>query len=387
VVSVTVMSANKESTNVLDEAFRKTTDEPVNAQLTQQQLQQHLTILHDKQQRFEAMMSGRQQHLETLTVAIQQRQLGFDTMLAGFGQTLSILQSSCDSLVKLMTGPEQRSANKAADNPVPALSISKETPKSHRQETMNPDKEPANETAAKSHVKNTKTKRKTCDATGNHYAVTMSHETKAKKAKPLQKGLYGGGKLEMLSMHQGHPRQAIQESITARILPQSQGLFSFNCFLFSSCCDPRKCTFLQYKKQLHSVDLSNASAVIISYDVAQNFIVNGVPTAAELNRIIELSAPKIFFVRDQLRQKEYCANIDLGELFTCLSSLRDEQPKLFRERFPQHDAEPGAFFTVFHGSIVYENDLEKFQGRIEDRCKTHNRYALSFWFKGQAASK
>ncbi len=115
--------------------------------------------------------------------------------------------------------------------------------------------------------------------------------------------------------------------------------------------------------------------------MAQNFIADGVPTAAELNRIIELSASKISFVRDLLKPKDDYANVDLGEQLTCLSSLRDEQPKLFCSRFPLHDS---ASFTTFHGSIVCEKDLETFKARVVDRCKTHKRCALSFRFKGQA---
>ena len=138
--------------------------------------------------------------------------------------------------------------------------------------------------------------------------------------------------------------------------------------------------FSQFKQLLKNKDLTHASAVI-SYEVAQNFIANGAPTDAVLNRIIELSAPTIVFVRDRLNPMEDCANVDLGELFTCLLNLHEELPKDFKKRFPLHDR---ADFTIFHGSIESDEDLKIFQTRIEDRCKTHERCALSFWFNGQA---
>ena len=115
--------------------------------------------------------------------------------------------------------------------------------------------------------------------------------------------------------------------------------------------------------------------------MAQNFIANGVPTGDELNQIIKLSAPTIFFVRDRLNSMEDCANVDLGELFTCLSNLHEELPREFKKRFPLHD---NVDFTVFHGSIVSEEDMIIFQARVVDRCRTHYRCALSFWFNGQA---
>ncbi len=138
--------------------------------------------------------------------------------------------------------------------------------------------------------------------------------------------------------------------------------------------------FLQLQQLLKDVDLTHASAVI-SYEVAQNFIANGVPTGDKLNQIIQLSAPTIFFVRDRLKSMEDCANVDLGELFTCLSNLHEELPREFKKRFPLHD---NVDFTIFHGSIVCEEDLIIFQARVVDTCRTHNRCALSFWFNGQA---
>ncbi len=355
----------------------KTTDQPVNVQQMQQQIQILHQTFHDKQQRFEEMMTGRQQQLETLIAGIQQRQLLYETSIAGMTKTLSILKSSCDSLVNVMTGSEQRFASNAADKPVSALSISKKTSRTPTLTSMNFDKVPAKEKAAKSPTGNTIRKRPTIEA-------VTSHETKAKKAKSLHTGLYGGGGLEMLYMHQGQPRQKILDSIIARITLQSQVLYSILIIFCSRLVVILvSCTFLQFKKQLKFVDLTNGSAVI-SYDVAQHFIANGVPTTSELDRIIELSASKIFFIRELLKPKEECANVDLGELLTCLSSLRDEQPKTFKARFPLHDAGLFANFTTIHGSIVVENDFENFQARIEDRCKTNKRCALSFWFKGQA---
>jgi hypothetical protein len=71
---------------------RKTSNESVNVQPTQQQIQQcHYETLYARLQRFEETIVGEQQHLKTLIEGIQQRQRSFFETILGEQQQLKTL--------------------------------------------------------------------------------------------------------------------------------------------------------------------------------------------------------------------------------------------------------------------------------------------------------
>jgi hypothetical protein len=137
-------------------------------------------------------------------------------------------------------------------------------------------------------------------------------------------------------------------------------------------------------KNQANVDLTNASAVI-SYDVAQHYLSQGIPTISQLNSIIEKAAPKMRFIRELLTMNpDKYENVDMDELLCLLVSLFEEKPVTFRKWFPIRDAQHLGLNSTFHGDITEELDFKNLQDFIEGRTKSHTRTGLSFWFKGQA---
>ena len=99
--------------------------------------------------------------------------------------------------------------------------MSRDATKPLSSQTNNMDKKAANDITAKS------SKRKITKPTGDK-------TQQIKRPKFLHDGFYGNGELEKLEMHQGYPKEQIVLSIMAKFNKQSQVLFYFNCFLFSS---------------------------------------------------------------------------------------------------------------------------------------------------------
>ena len=128
---------------------------------------------------------------------------------------------------------------------------------------------------------------------------------------------------------------------------------------------------------------------MISYEVAQNFIVKGVPSVKDLNSIIEKSAPKMHFIRTRLGESvppEECVNVDTDELLFTLVGFHEEDRDGFRKWFPLHNAEHCVQYMTFTGNILQDIDFQNLQARIEGRLKTNRRCALSFCHKGQAVT-
>ena len=137
-------------------------------------------------------------------------------------------------------------------------------------------------------------------------------------------------------------------------------------------------------KNQAKVDLTNAST-IISYDVAQHYLSQGIPTIKQLSSIIEKAAPKMRFIREQLfMNPDKYENVDMDELLCLLVNLFQDNPDAFRKWFPIHDVQHLGLNSAFHGDIMEEPDFAKLQDFIEGRTKSHPRTGMSFWFKGQA---
>jgi hypothetical protein len=126
---------------------------------------------------------------------------------------------------------------------------------------------------------------------------------------------------------------------------------------------------------------------MISYEVAQNFIVKDTPAMKDFNSIIEKSAPKMQFIRTTLgTAPDECVNVDMDELLFTLVGYHNGDPGGFRTWFPLHNARHCAHYSTFEGNILRDIDFQNLQARVEGRLKTNCRCALSFWHKGHAVT-
>ncbi len=247
--------------------------------------------------------------------------------------------------------------------------------------------DPSNDTTTgKDSDKKATNTRKRQDASTKKKDVNTSNKTK-KTRWPL----YGDGMLYKLTMWQSKPRQEVCDAIDAGI--QSEIMVGSHVLLRTTPCsltNPRGDTYVSLFAQratlLADCDLTNACAVI-SFDVAQYALAHKkFPCDAVLAELIEKSASKTRFMRQQLvMDPNKYEEIDLDEMLHKIEGLYNNLTK--RETlvkvFPPDSHNPVNFLSwaTHHGVFTDEDFFTILQERVETTIKEQGICALSFYLR------
>jgi hypothetical protein len=137
---------------------------------------------------------------------------------------------------------------------------------------------------------------------------------------------------------------------------------------------------------LKEVDLTNACSVI-SFWVAQRYLVNGSPDKEELEKIFAKAAPQVGFVRILLgMDPSFTQDVDLYDLMNALKKNLEDDPFDFEKWFPHVVPENVLNTHMFDEEVKRDQPLPILRQWLVDVIKKTGTCAVSILFNEHIAT-